>query len=93
MRSPGAGWGPEPESLARGGELDLASLCGTKPRSGVFRVLASLIEPEQLEQPVPYRVVEQLDVTWLEGQDPDQFQSVTTPGELERLHVALSSQR
>jgi molybdopterin-guanine dinucleotide biosynthesis protein A len=38
-------------------------------------------------------VVDQIDVTWLEGQDPDQFQTVTTADELERLHAALSSQR
>jgi hypothetical protein len=56
-------------------------------------VLASLVEPEQLEQPVPYRVVFVIEGTWLEGHDPDQFRTVTTPDELERLHAALSSQR
>ena len=38
-------------------------------------------------------VVEQIEVTWLEGQDPDQFPTVTPPDELGRLHAALSSQR
>jgi molybdopterin-guanine dinucleotide biosynthesis protein A len=38
-------------------------------------------------------VVDQLEVTWLEGLDPEQFQSLNTPADLERFHVALSSQR
>jgi hypothetical protein len=32
-------------------------------------------------------------VTWLEGFDPDQFQSLNTPGDLERFHAALAAQR
>lgn len=38
-------------------------------------------------------VTDQLEVTWLEGLDADQFQSLNTPADLERFHVALSSQR
>ncbi len=38
-------------------------------------------------------VIDQIDVTWLEGQDPDQFRTVSTPDELERLHAVLLSQR
>jgi len=42
---------------------------------------------------VAHDVVEYLDVTWLEGQDPDQFESLNTPGDLERFHAALAAQR
>lgn len=38
-------------------------------------------------------VVEQVDATWPEGQNLDQFRTVSTPCEQERLHAALSSQR
>jgi molybdopterin-guanine dinucleotide biosynthesis protein A len=35
----------------------------------------------------------QLDVTWLEGLDPDLFRSLNTPEEFERFHHALAAQR
>lgn len=38
-------------------------------------------------------VAEYLDVTWLEGQDPAQFESLNTPADFERFNAALSAQR
>jgi molybdopterin-guanine dinucleotide biosynthesis protein A len=38
-------------------------------------------------------VVEVMDVTWLEGLDPAQFESLNTPADLERFNAALSAQR
>jgi molybdopterin-guanine dinucleotide biosynthesis protein A len=35
----------------------------------------------------------QLDVTWLEGFDPDLFRSLNTPEDLERFHDAFPAQR
>jgi molybdopterin-guanine dinucleotide biosynthesis protein A len=66
-----------------------AGICGAYRRSALPTISAALEAGHVNTE----WVVEQLDVTWLEGQDPDQFQTVTTPDELERLHVALSSQR
>jgi molybdopterin-guanine dinucleotide biosynthesis protein A len=34
-----------------------------------------------------------LDVTWLEGLDPDLFRSLNTPEDLERFHAEFASQR
>ena len=47
-------------------------------------VMVSFSEPEQMEQ---------LDVTWLEGLDPAQFESLNTQSDLERFHAAFSAQR
>ena len=38
-------------------------------------------------------VTGQLDVTWLEGLDPQLFRSLNTPQDLERFHAELASQR
>jgi molybdopterin-guanine dinucleotide biosynthesis protein A len=35
----------------------------------------------------------ELDVTWLEGLDPEAFRSLNTPEDLERFHVEFASQR
>jgi len=42
---------------------------------------------------VAHDVAEYLDVTWLEGLDPAQFESLNTPGDLERFHATLAAQR
>ena len=42
---------------------------------------------------VAHDVAEYLDVTWLEGLDPAQFESLNTPGDLERFHAALAAKR
>src|SRR5438094_8501665 len=38
-------------------------------------------------------VAQSLDVTWLEGLDPAEFESLNTPADLERFHAAFSAQR
>ena len=42
---------------------------------------------------VAHDVAEYLDVTWLEGLDPAQFESLNTPADLERFLAALAAQR
>jgi molybdopterin-guanine dinucleotide biosynthesis protein A len=42
---------------------------------------------------VAHDVVEQLDVTWLEGVDIAEFENLNTPADLERFHAAFSAQR
>ena len=42
---------------------------------------------------VAHDVAEYLDVTWLEGLDPAQFESLNTPADLERFHAAFAAQR
>jgi molybdopterin-guanine dinucleotide biosynthesis protein A len=42
---------------------------------------------------VAHDVAEYLDVIWLEGLDPAQFESLNTPGDLARFHAALTAQR
>jgi molybdopterin-guanine dinucleotide biosynthesis protein A len=37
--------------------------------------------------------IAELDVTWLEGVDPDLFRSLNTPEDLERFHAEFASQR
>jgi molybdopterin-guanine dinucleotide biosynthesis protein A len=38
-------------------------------------------------------MLDQLDVTWLEDLDPDLFRSLNTPGDYERFHSVVASQR
>jgi hypothetical protein len=38
-------------------------------------------------------ITEELDVTWLEGLDPQLFRSLNTPQDLERFHAEFLSQR
>lgn len=42
---------------------------------------------------VAHDVADYLDVTWLEGLDPAQFESLNTPADLERFNAVLESQR
>jgi molybdopterin-guanine dinucleotide biosynthesis protein A len=64
-------------------------LCGAYRRSALPAISAALHAGE-FRTPEAF---DQLEVTWLEGLDQDQFRTVSTPEELERLHVALGSQR
>jgi molybdopterin-guanine dinucleotide biosynthesis protein A len=64
-------------------------VCGAYRRSALPAIAASL----DAGNFVAHDVAEYLDVTWLEGFDPDQFQSLNTPGDLERFHAALAAQR
>jgi molybdopterin-guanine dinucleotide biosynthesis protein A len=64
-------------------------VCGAYRKSALPAIAASL----DAGNFVAHDVAEYLDVTWLEGFDPDQFQSLNTPGDLERFHAALAAQR
>jgi len=64
-------------------------VCGAYRKSALQAIAASL----DAGNFVAHDVAEYLDVTWLEGFDPDQFQSLNTPGDLERFHAALAAQR
>jgi molybdopterin-guanine dinucleotide biosynthesis protein A len=62
---------------------------------GAYRktALPSIVGALDAGQFTAHDVVEHLDVTWLEGLDPAQFESLNTPADLERFHAALSAQR
>lgn len=66
-----------------------------EPVCGAYRktALPAIERALDMGNYVAHDVVENLDVTWLENLDPAQFESLNTPADLERFHVALSSQR
>jgi molybdopterin-guanine dinucleotide biosynthesis protein A len=64
-------------------------VCGAY-RKTALHAIASALDAGNY---VAHDVVENLDVTWLEGLEPAQFESLNTPGDLERFHAALSAQR
>lgn len=64
-------------------------ICGAYRRTALPTISAAL----QAGHVNTEWVIDQIDVTWLEGHDPDQFRTVGTPDELERLHAVLLSQR
>jgi len=66
-----------------------------EPVCGAYRktALPTIVGALDAGNHVAHDVVESMDVTWLEGLDPAQFESLNTPGDLERFRVALSAQR
>jgi len=66
-----------------------------EPVCGAYRktALATIVGSLDAGNYVAHDVVEYMDVTWLEGLDPAQFESLNTPADLERFRVALSAQR
>src|SRR5260370_15978640 len=64
-------------------------VCGAYRKTGLPSIVGAL----DAGQFTAHDVVESLDVTWLEGLDPAQFESLNTPADLERFHAALSAQR
>jgi molybdopterin-guanine dinucleotide biosynthesis protein A len=66
-----------------------------EPVCGAYRktALAAIVGALDAGNFVAHDVAEYLDVTWLEGLDPAQFESLNTPADLERFHAALSAQR
>jgi molybdenum cofactor guanylyltransferase len=66
-----------------------------EPVCGAYRktALPSIVGALDAGQFTAHDVVENLDVTWLEGLDPAQFESLNTPADLERFHAAVSAQR
>ena len=66
-----------------------------EPVCGAYRktALPTIVGALDAGNYVAHDVVESMDVTWLEGLDPAQFENLNTPADLERFRVALSAQR
>jgi molybdopterin-guanine dinucleotide biosynthesis protein A len=64
-------------------------VCGAYRRSAL-PVIARALDAGRLKTA---DVTAELDVTWLEGLDPDLFRSLNTPQDLERFHAEFASQR
>ncbi len=66
-----------------------------EPLCGAYRktALPAIVGALDAGRYTAHDVADYLDVTWLEGLDPDQFQSLNTPADFERFHAALSAQR
>lgn len=64
-------------------------VCAAYRRSALLAIAAAL----DAGRLATSAVLDQLDVTWLEGLDPDLFRSLNTPGDYERFHGAVASQR
>ena len=66
-----------------------------EPVCGAYRktALPTIVGALDAGNYVAHDVVEYMDVTWLEGLDPEQFESLNTPADLERFRAGLSAQR
>lgn len=64
-------------------------VCGAYRKSALPAIAAAL----DAGRYTAHDVAEYLDVTWIEGQDPQQFESLNTPADFERFDAVFSSQR
>ena len=64
-------------------------VCGAYRKTALHAITSALDAGNY----VAHDVVGDLDVTWLEGLEPAQFESLNTPSDLERFHATLSAQR
>ena len=66
-----------------------------EPVCGAYRktALPAIVSALDAGNYVAHDVVGDLDVTWLEGLEPAQFESLNTPADLERFHATLGAQR
>ena len=66
-----------------------------EPVCGAYRktALPAIVQALDAGNFVAHDVAEYLDVTWIEGQDPSQFESLNTPSNFERFNVSLSTRR
>jgi molybdopterin-guanine dinucleotide biosynthesis protein A len=64
-------------------------VCGAYRRSAL-PVIARALDAGRLGTAA---VASELDVTWLEGLDPNLFRSLNTPQDLDRFHAEFASQR
>ena len=66
-----------------------------EPVCGAYRktALPSIVGALDAGQFTAHDVVENLDVTWLEGLDPAQFESLNTPADVERFRARFSARR
>jgi molybdopterin-guanine dinucleotide biosynthesis protein A len=66
-----------------------------EPVCGAYRktALPAIVGALDAGNYTAHDVVESLDVTWLEGLDPSEFENLNTLSDLERFHAAVSAQR
>lgn len=64
-------------------------VCGAYRKTALPAIIAALDAGEY----AAHDVVETLEVTWLEGIDPEEFENLNTPGDLDRFNAAFSAQR
>ena len=66
-----------------------------EPVCGAYRktALPAIVGALDAGNYTAHDVAMSLDVTWLEGLDPAEFESLNTPADLERFHVVFSAQR
>jgi len=64
-------------------------VCGAYRKSALPAIVGALDAGNY----TAHDVAQSLDVTWLEGLDPAEFESLNTPADLERFHAAFSAQR
>lgn len=64
-------------------------VCGAYRKSALPAIVGALDAGNY----VAHDAVQDLDVTWLDGLEPAQFESLNTPADLERFHAALNAQR
>jgi len=66
-----------------------------EPVCGAYRktALPAIVGALDAGNYTAHDVAESLDVTWLEGLDPAEFESLNTPADLVRFHPAFSAQR
>ncbi|HEV2477872.1 MAG TPA: molybdenum cofactor guanylyltransferase [Candidatus Dormibacteraeota bacterium] len=64
-------------------------VCGAYSKTALHAITSALDAGNY----VAHDVVGDLDVTWLEGLEPAQFESLNTPSDLERFHAAFSARR
>jgi molybdenum cofactor guanylyltransferase len=60
-------------------------VCGAYRKTALPAIVGALDAGEY----TAHDVVESLDVTWLEGLDPTEFENLNTPADVERFHAAL----
>src|SRR5438046_3627843 len=64
-------------------------VCGAYRKSALPAIVGALDAGHY----TAHDVVMDLDVTWLDDLEPSQFESLNTPGDLERFHAGFSAQR
>ncbi|HVH63861.1 MAG TPA: molybdenum cofactor guanylyltransferase [Candidatus Dormibacteraeota bacterium] len=66
-----------------------------EPVCGAYRktALPAIVSALDAGRLVAHDVAEYLDVTWIEGQDPGQFESLNTRSDFERFNAELSAPR
>ena len=66
-----------------------------EPVCGAYRktALPAIVGALDAGNYTAHDVVESLDVTWLEGLDPSEFENLNTVSDLERFHASFSAQR